>query len=139
MFENWNSLGVFSGNEKITKLDGLLKHHQIDTLAGCETQCDWRQIDKLCHFEHLISQGQKKKCVTGYNVTERSVHAPQGGTAMATFGRLSALVVDSGVDHTGLGRWCWQLIGKGRTLTLVVVVYQPCDKNKDSNVLSCLG
>ena len=51
---------------------------------------------------------------------------------MATFGRLSDLVVDSGVDHTGLGQWCWQLIGKGRTLTLVVVVYQPCDKNKDS-------
>ena len=51
---------------------------------------------------------------------------------MATFGWLATFVIDSGVDHTGLGRWSWQMIGKGDTVTVVVAAYQPCEKNKNS-------
>ena len=47
------------------------------------------------------------------------------GTAMATFDRLSTFVMTSGCDDTGLGRWAWQLVGKGSTRTRVVVAYQP--------------
>ena len=37
-YENFNSLGVFTGNGKIDKINGLAKHYQVDTLAGCEVQ-----------------------------------------------------------------------------------------------------
>ena len=63
LFENWNSLGVFTGNDKINKIDGLVKHYQVDTLAGCEVQCDWRKAERERHF----------KCVVGHNITEGNV------------------------------------------------------------------
>ena len=31
----------------------------------------------------------------------------------------------------GLGRWCWQLVGKGGKSTRIVVAYQPCKSNKN--------
>jgi len=132
MFENWNSLGVFTGGAKITKVNALVKKYQIDTLAGCETQCDWRQADKLHQFENLLAFGVNKRCQVGHNTTEKTVRDQKGGTAIATFGRLALQVTGSGCDHTGLGRWAWQLIGKGDLTTIVVVVYHPCDKNKNS-------
>ena len=30
-----NSLGVFTCNDKINKIDRLAKYYQVDTLAGC--------------------------------------------------------------------------------------------------------
>ncbi len=45
MYESWNSLGVYTGTAKISKLDCLVKQYQVDTLAGCETQCDWRYAE----------------------------------------------------------------------------------------------
>jgi len=132
LFENWNSLGVFTGNDKIDKIDGLVKHYQVDTLAGCEVQCDWRQAERERKFQHLFAFGQRKKCVVGHNTTEKNVRDQRGGTAMATFGRMSACVIDSGADYTGLGRWCWQLVGKGGKQTRIVVAYQPCEKNANS-------
>jgi hypothetical protein len=55
MFENWNSLGIFtSDNRNITKLDGLIKHYQVDTLATSEqapatrTPVGLRPEEKMC-------------------------------------------------------------------------------------------
>ena len=45
MVENWNSLGVFTGQSKIHCVDSMLKDFGVDILAGSETQCDWRQAD----------------------------------------------------------------------------------------------
>ena len=73
-----------------------------------------------------------KRCQVGHNITEKTVRDQKGGTAMATFGRLALQVVGTGCDHTGLGRWTWQKIGKGDITTIAVVVYHPCNKNKDS-------
>ena len=50
MYENWNSLGIFTGDKKITTIDGLVKRYQVDILAGCETQCDWRQAERSRRF-----------------------------------------------------------------------------------------
>ena len=132
MYENWNSLGIFTGDKKITTIDGLVKRYQVDILAGCETQCDWRQAERSRRFQHLLAFGQRKKCIVGHNTTERTVRDQKGGTAMATFGRLSASVHSSGSDYTGLGRWCWQLIKKGDKTTRVVVAYQPGEPGRDS-------
>jgi hypothetical protein len=43
---------------------------------------------------------------------------------MAT-GRFSAEVVETGVDHYGLGRWCWMRVGSGDKKTQIVMAYQP--------------
>ena len=40
-------------------------------------------------------------------------------------GRLSAEVVEMGVDHYGLGRWCWMRVASGDKITRIVMAYQP--------------
>ncbi len=45
MFENWNSLGVFTGKKKVERVNMLIKQYDVDTVAGCEAQCDWRFAD----------------------------------------------------------------------------------------------
>ena len=132
MYENWNSLGIFTGMQKVRKVDALAKHYNVDTIAGCESQCDWSQADADSQFANLFAFGQTKKCVAGYNEREKTVRDQKGGTAMATIGRMCTFVLDSGTDYTGLGRWSWQLLGKGNTKTRVVVAYNPCTPGRDS-------
>ena len=36
MFENWNSLGVFTGDRKIGRINCLSSEYDVDMLAGCE-------------------------------------------------------------------------------------------------------
>ncbi len=44
MFENWNSLGIFTHSWKIDRINYLIKKHQIDVVAGCESQCNWAKV-----------------------------------------------------------------------------------------------
>ena len=95
MFENWNSLGVFTGTSKISKLDRIAKHYEVDTMAGCEAQCDWRYAEYEQQFRNLFAFGKRTKSVVGHNITERTVRDQKGGTAMMTFGRMTSHVMDS--------------------------------------------
>ncbi len=63
MFENWNSLGVFTGQKKVDRVNRLIKQYDVDTVAGCEAQCDWRFADKDSQFKELFAFGKKQKCV----------------------------------------------------------------------------
>ncbi len=40
-------------------------------------------------------------------------------------GRFSAEVMESGVDPSGLGCWCWLTVGSGNKKTRIVMAYQP--------------
>ena len=63
----------------------------------------------------------------GFNCAgEKKLRDQPGGTAMMTIGRLSASVLDTGVDYENLGRWSWILVGGPRKRTRYVVLYQPC-------------
>jgi len=42
--------------------------------------------------------------------------------AMSLF---SAEVVETGVDHYGLGWWCWMRVSSGDKKTQIVMAYQP--------------
>ena len=71
---------------------------------------------------------------------------------MATIDRMLTFVIESGMDHTNLGRLSWQLIGKGNACTRIVVAHQPtrpgkndkgngatCDYDKTVYSMQCLG
>ncbi len=45
-------------------------------------------------------------------------------TLMA-MGRFLAEVLETGVDHYGLGQWCWMKVGSGDKKTQIVMAYQP--------------
>ena len=59
-FENWNSLGVYSNTWKIDKLNGLIKRLQLDIIAGCEVQCDWRFVSPDKQFTKIVAPGNEK-------------------------------------------------------------------------------
>ena len=136
MFENWNSLGVFTGNRKIARINRLATEYEVDAIAGLETQCDWRFAENDRQFGELFGVGKQKRSVVGYNKREKAGRDQKGGTAMMAMGRMSAFIIDTGVDHTELGRWSWILVGAGAgddtQLTRIVAAYQPCEPGANS-------
>ena len=132
IFENFNSLCVFTHGRKINTINQLIATYQADGLAGCEIQADWRYASEDQLWKNLFGKGKEVRSQVGHNTTEKLRRDQKGGTAMSTFGRLSASVIETGCDHHNLGRWTWILVGEGSTRTRFVVAYQPCDPGKDT-------
>ena len=133
MFENWNSLGVFTGDLKINGVNSLQKRYSVDGIAGCETQADWRFAPEARKFHRLFGHGEETRSAVGFNCAgEKKLRDQPGGTAMMTIGRLSVSVLDTGVDYENLGRWSWILVGGPRKRTRYVVLYQPCSSHNSA-------
>ena len=125
VMENFNSLGIFTNGVKINALNKLCRKFKTDILAGCETQADWRQATDEQQFRNIIGVGMDTRSVVAHNINERMQRNQHGGCAMMVMGRFSAEVGDTGVDHYGLGRWCWMRVGSGDKKTRTVMAYQP--------------
>ncbi len=65
------------------------------------------------------------RSIVAHNINERMQRNQHGGCAMMAMGRFSAEVVETGVDFSGLGRWCWMRVGSGDKITRIVMAYQP--------------
>jgi hypothetical protein len=113
VMENFNSLGFFTNGVKINALNKLCRKFNSDILTGCETQVDWRQATDEQQFRNLIGVGMDTRSVVAHNINERMKRNQHGGCAMMAMGRFSAEVVETGVDHCGLGRGCWMRVGSG--------------------------
>ncbi len=51
---------------------------------------------------------------------------------MMAMSTIAPEVMDTGVDITGLGRWCWRLLGLGQTKTRIVMAYQPSSSGRSA-------
>jgi hypothetical protein len=51
---------------------------------------------------------------------------------MMALGTLSPEVINSGVDFTGLGRWCWIHLGLGIKKTRIIMAYQPSNSGRSA-------
>ena len=132
MFENWNSLGVFTHSWKMDRLNYLIRRLRIDIVAGCECQCDWTMVDHDHQFTSLLVPGTAKKGVTANNTHERIHRDQKGGTAIAGIGRICDVISEVGYDSTGLGRWTWIKLGRAPHITRVVSAYLPCKPGRKS-------
>jgi hypothetical protein len=65
------------------------------------------------------------RSVVAHNINEQMQRNQHGGCPMMAMGRFSAEVGETGVDHYGLGRWCWMRVGSGDKKTRIVMEYQP--------------
>ena len=83
MFENWNSLGVFTHKGKIDRLNYLIRRLHIDVVAGCECQCNWSMMDQAHQFTSLLVPGIAKKGIAANNTHEKIQRDQKGGTAIA--------------------------------------------------------
>ncbi len=125
MMENLNSLGLFTNVTKINSLNKLCRQFNTNILAGCKTQADWRQATKVQQFRNIIGVGMETWSIVAHNINERMQWNQHGGCAMMAMGHFSAEVMESGVDPSGLGCWCWLTVGLGNKKTRIVMAYQP--------------
>ncbi len=123
--EKFNSLGIFTKGTKINSLNKLCQQFNPDILAGCKTQADWRQATKEQQFRNVIGIGMETWSIVSHNISKRMQLNQHGGCAMMAMGCFSAEVVESGVDPSGLGCWCWLKVGSGDKRTRIVMAYQP--------------
>jgi hypothetical protein len=104
VMENFNSLGFFTNGVKINALNKLCRKFKMDILTGCKTQADWRQATNEKQFQNIIGVGMDTRSVVAHNINERMQRNQHGGCAIMAMGRFLAEVVETGVDHYGLGR-----------------------------------
>ena len=93
MFENWNSLGVSTQAWKVDRLNYLVKHLNIDIIAGCECQVDWTMVHRDKQFLNLVTPGKLTKGIAAHNSTERIQRDQMGGTAIAGTGRICDVIM----------------------------------------------
>jgi hypothetical protein len=130
--ENLNSLCVTSGNMKITTINNLCGDFKFDVLCGCKTQIDWRMVPRSQWFDKLFGMGTETRSVVAHNINERMLINQYGGCAIMAMNSISAEVQNTGVDSTGLGRWCWICLGSGQRKTRIVMAYQPSNSSRSS-------
>ncbi len=76
-----------------------------------------------CFFFFWV--GLETRSIVAHNINKRMQQNQFGGCAMMVMGTISPKVIDSGVDFTGLGQWCWVRIELGTKKTRIVIAYQP--------------
>ena len=101
--ENFNSLGGFTNGVKINALNKLCRKFNMDILAGCKTHADWCQATDKQQFRNIKGIGMDTRSVVAHNINERMKRNQHGSCAMMASGWFSAEVVETGVDHYGLG------------------------------------
>ena len=61
-------LGDIYGTGKINGINDLIHKYEVDCVAGCELQCDWRFAEENSQFRNLFGQGKqtrKQKTLAG--------------------------------------------------------------------------
>jgi hypothetical protein len=132
MMENFNNLGLFTKGTKINSLNKLCGQFNTNILAGCKTQADWPQATEEQQFRNIIGIGMDTWSIVAHNINERMQQNQHGGCGMMAMGRFSAEVMESGVNPSGLGHWCWLKVGSGNKKTRIVMAYQP-SSSKSAN------
>jgi hypothetical protein len=123
IMENFNRLGLFTNGTKINSLNKLCHQFNTNILVGCKTQADWRQATKKQQFRNIIGIGMETQSIIAHNINEWMQQNQHGGCAMMAMGRFSAEVMESGVNPSGLGHWCWLTVGSGNKKTRIVMAY----------------
>ncbi len=102
--ENFNSLCVTSGNSKINAINNLCRDFKVDILCGCETQVNWHQVPESGRFHNLVGAGTQTRSIVAHNVNKKMRVNQYGECAIMAMNTIAPEVVESGADHTGLGR-----------------------------------
>jgi len=98
-----------------------------------EIQTDWWYVKEECkRYNNLLVPEKRLRSVTAHITIEKTCSDQWGGTALSTLRRLSAYVLETGIDSTSLGQWAWVLLSSDQKMTRVVVAYQPCALAKSS-------
>ena len=130
---NVNGLSFWlSRNYKAERLKYVFEQHGIDTMGLQEVCINWKAFKASQTLASLLRSGHESmRSTASHNKRDEEIknigRKQRGGTAVIMKERLAAFVVDSGVDHTDLGRWSWYLLeGSPGHRTRVISAYAPC-------------
>ncbi len=84
--ENFNSLAIFTKGTKTNSLNKLCRQFNVNILAGCKTQADWRQATKEQQFRNIIGVGMETWSIVAHNINEQMQCNQHGGCAMMAMG-----------------------------------------------------
>ncbi len=105
-------VGMNLGGIYVGKVEGAWGNSsQGGNGAGTNTSID--MVEVFCGKKVVGLVWRNTRSVVAHNINERMKHNQHGGCAMMAMGQFSAKVVEAGVDHYGLGRWCWMRVGSG--------------------------
>ena len=127
-FENWNGLAPWKiRNDKIILARKFMRQIKADAYAGAESRAQWDFLKHKCQLQQLFQTEVLAKAITAHNLHEDDYISQEGGTGMVVFDQFASLIHSTGIDRTGLGRWCWMLVkGKHNHSTRIITAYQPC-------------
>lgn len=121
-------------NYSVTKLRQWLQEVDPDVFLGCESQINWAKMPWEGQLSNWFRTEESKRMVVGYNIHESHLHDRRqyGGTFLMVLGPASDRVVETGVDPSGLGRWCWvRFSSSGGSSTTVFVAYRPVRQSRE--------
>ena len=105
-FEKFNGLAPWNPeNNKIIATRKLIQRLQVD--LGTETRAQFGILKHHSQLTQLFKTETFIRAVQAYNIHDDDTRAQEGGTAILGFDQFGSLINTTGVDITGLGRWCW--------------------------------
>lgn len=138
VFENMNKLAPWRREGwKIKKARSMLRKTEGDFYLGAEVGANWSKLGMEADLDCLFRTDVSARSVRGYNKHDNIHRGQEGGTAIIGINQATSLVLKSGVDTSGLGRWSWMLLEQlpGHR-TRLVSAYQPC-ANRQGGYASC--
>lgn len=121
-------------NSSVSSLRQWLQEVDADIFLGCESQINWKKMPWDGKLRHWFRTGEQQRITFGYNTHEAHLYSRRqyGGTLILVSGPSAEWVVDTGVDPSGLGRWCWTCFtSTDRRPVTVYVVYRPVRQSRD--------
>ncbi len=125
-------------NEKGMEVRDFCKRNDVDGLWGQELGVNLDLMPRSGNLDAIFRSTNPTRTVGAHNVHDKSDgRRLYGGTFAAVFGELATRVSETGVDETGLGRWCWtRFQGKDDHSLRIISAYHPNkSKRRDLNTV----
>ena len=111
LFENVNGLppdmGYCHSSWKYKRLRNIISRLQVDAVSLVETQINPAVVSPTFSMRNKLFLQKESVSILTNNKQENLGMRQQGGVFTGITGSMSEVVIASGSDPTGLGRWNW--------------------------------
>lgn len=128
MFSNINGIPN-AAHPKNQALFQAIKLYQADVVGLTETNRCWHLAEHRDRWREVTRPWwEHSNNVLAYNTKDINSRLFQpGGTLIQCINKPAHRVLETGIDPSGLGRWCWtRFRGKHNVTLRVICAYRPC-------------
>ena len=129
IFANIHGIPSTADHPKNSMIRAAINKTGASIIGLAETNLSWNKLKGNNRWEERsLGWWEDMTSITSHNLLEspKKYYQP-GGNMMITNGKAKFRLLQSGVDQSKMGRWCWQLFsGKTGVTTRVITAYRPC-------------